>query len=81
MQIVFYVTPIIWSTKNLPDRANLIFIDLNPFYHMIEIVRSPLLNQWPGSVSWVFAIIMATMGWILVIKIFGKYKDRIPYWV
>ena len=42
IQVVFFLTPIFWSPEALPSRPA--FVVLNPFYHLIEIVRAPLLG-------------------------------------
>ena len=45
IQVVFYVTPIFWSIQSVGGRPA--FVALNPFYHLIEIVRAPLLGMKP----------------------------------
>ncbi len=43
LQILFFLTPVIWRKEDLPGKA--ILVDFNPFYHLIEIVRAPLLGS------------------------------------
>jgi ABC-type polysaccharide/polyol phosphate export permease len=44
MQILFYVTPILYKTDRLADRPRLAwFVNLNPFAVLLELVRQPLL--------------------------------------
>lgn len=44
MQVLFYVTPVIFPAELLRRRADLSFVvDLNPMYHVLEVVRRPLL--------------------------------------
>ncbi len=45
MQVLFYVTPIIWPAELLRERGVGQVIDLNPFYHIVEVVRRPLLSS------------------------------------
>jgi lipopolysaccharide transport system permease protein len=42
LQLSFFVTPIMWEPSGLQYKA--IFL-LNPIYHLIEIVRAPLLGE------------------------------------
>lgn len=43
LQISMFVTPIFWEPKQLGDRFAR-FVDFNPLYHYVDIVRSPLLG-------------------------------------
>jgi ABC-type polysaccharide/polyol phosphate export permease len=81
VQVMFYLTPIIWSTALLPAHAGTSLIDFNPFYHLINIVRAPLLGEAPSSLSWTVAILMALFGWTATLAFFGRYYKRIPYWL
>ena len=82
LQIAFYVTPIVWMPSQLiGTRRGFIFLDVNPLYHMIEIVRAPLLGSMPTLTNWLVSIAMAVFGWIFALVIYGKYKNRISYWL
>ncbi len=80
LQVMFYATPIMWMPQNLPDHA-LSFLDFNVFYHLLSIVREPLLGRMPMMESWYVAIGMAVVGWIITLAFFGRYRWRIPYWL
>jgi lipopolysaccharide transport system permease protein len=56
-------------------------LDLNPFYHFIQIVRAPLLDQEPSLENWVVSISIAVVGWIVTLMLFGRYRRRIAYWL
>ena len=44
MQVLFYVTPVIFPAELLRRRTDLSFVvNLNPMYHLLEVVRRPLL--------------------------------------
>jgi lipopolysaccharide transport system permease protein len=81
LQVVFYLTPVIWMPKLLPARAGMYLLDLNPFYHMLEIVRAPLLGQIPSMANWIVSVTLALLGWIATIAFFGRYKNRVAYWL
>lgn len=81
LQVVFYLTPIMWMPNLLPQRAGLYLLDLNPAYHLLEIVRSPLLGQLPTETNWVVSLVMALVGWGMAIAVYGRYKRRIAYWL
>lgn len=81
LQIIFYLTPIMWMPSLLPQRAGLYLLDLNPAYHLLEIVRSPLLGQLPTLMNWEVSLGLAAIGWVITLAVYGRYKRRIPYWL
>lgn len=81
LQILFYLTPIMWMPNLLPKRAGLYLLDLNPAYHLLEIVRAPLLGQLPTLMNWEVSLGFALVGWGLAIAVYGRYKQRIAYWL
>lgn len=81
MQVVFYLTPIMWMPNLLSDRAGLYLLPLNPVFHLLEIVRSPLLGQFPTMNNWVVSLALALIGWVMALTIYGRYKRRIAYWL
>lgn len=81
LQVLFYLTPIVWMPGLMPERVGALLLTLNPFYHLIELVRLPLLAGAPAGESWVVAAGMAVMGWAATLVFFGRYKHRVPYWL
>lgn len=81
MQVVFYLTPVIWLPKLLTHRTGELLLNLNPFYHLIDLVRAPLLGNIPMASSYYTAIVMAILGVIFSTCMLSKYKYRVPYWV
>ncbi|MDF3055636.1 MAG: transporter permease [Gammaproteobacteria bacterium] len=81
IQVVFYLTPIIWMPSLLPGRSALYLLDLNPAYHLLEVVRAPLLGDMPSMMSWWVLSAMALLGCFLTLLFYGRYKRRIAYWL
>ncbi|UOD49731.1 ABC transporter permease [Orrella daihaiensis] len=81
LQIAFYVTPIIWMPSLLSGRREFVFLDLNPFYHLIEIVRAPILGTAPTLTNWLVSLGMALIGWVFTLIVYARYKRRISYWL
>ena len=81
LQIAFYITPIIWMPSMISGRRGFIFLDLNPFYHLIEVVRAPLLGIAPTATNWLVSIGMVLVGWAITLVFYGRYKSRISYWL
>ena len=81
LQVFFYLTPIMWMPTALPQQSGLYLLSWNPAYHLLEIVRSPLLGRLPTSTNWKVAILLAFVGWAVAIVLFGRYRRRIAYWL
>ncbi|MEX3931241.1 ABC transporter permease [Paraburkholderia phymatum] len=81
LQVVFYLTPIVWIPKTLPSASAVYLLNLNPVYHLIEIVRAPLLGDLPTMLNWTYSGGMAIIGWVVALLVYGRYKRRIAYWL
>ena len=81
LQVFFYVTPIIWMPNALSARSASLLVEPNPVYHLVQLVRSPILGSSPTIMNWSVAIAMAVIGSLVALWFFGKYKKRIAYWL
>ena len=79
VQVMFFLTPIIWKPELLPERTPV--LDFNPFYHLVEIVRAPMLGRYPAPASWLGMLAMALGGWLLTLLVYRRYRWRLAYWV
>lgn len=79
VQILFFLTPIIWNAEQLDGYS--FVLQLNPFYHMLELVRAPLLGQAPVLINWMVAGVLLLIGGIGTALIFGRYRSRIVFWI
>lgn len=79
MQFAIFMTPVFW----LPDRfgAHRAFLDLNPFYHMLQAVRAPLLGAPVSDHTYMTLAIMAVGGWTLTFSIFAQTRRRIVHYL
>ena len=79
MRIGFFITPVIWMPEFLPQRVAL--LEWNPFYHFLEVVRSPLLGQAPSFISWLVVAGVTLGGWAATLCMYCLFRRRIAYWV
>jgi ABC-type polysaccharide/polyol phosphate export permease len=79
VQVVFFITPIIWKPEALQDRTWI--ADYNPLYAMIEIVRAPLLNQPVHNWLLVMVGLTTVAGCAGTYIVFRRFRHRIPYWI
>jgi lipopolysaccharide transport system permease protein len=79
VQIVFFVTPIMWKPELL--RARTYIAEFNPFYHLVEVVRAPLLGTWPSTTNYVAVLLITLINFLVVGTFFARFRSRISYWV
>jgi ABC-2 type transport system permease protein len=79
MQMMFLLTPILWRPDQVPGREAV--SRLNPFYYFVELIREPLLDR-PGSPDiWAVAILITLGGLAVALPLYGRFRDRIVYWL
>lgn len=79
LQMIFLATPILWQ-KNLLQGREFLY-EANIFFHLIEVVRSPILEGIIPYKS--IAIILAAVLLLAAILSFveERYKKSIVYWI
>jgi ABC-type polysaccharide/polyol phosphate export permease len=80
LQITLFLTPIFWSPDQMTGRA-VLFAQLNPLFHLVEIVREPMLGIAPSPLHWVVVLGITAVGWTLAIQVLAKFRHRIVYWI
>ena len=80
-QALFYATPIIWDRSFLDEKISILIVELNPFFHLLSIVRSPLLGEDPVLFSWIYCVAMAVIGVAFTLYFYGRCMRKISYWV
>jgi lipopolysaccharide transport system permease protein len=81
LPIFFYLTPIIWMPDFMPGKLGLRLLEFNPFYHMISLVRAPLMGDIPSYNTWIFCGIAAVLGWIVAMLVYARSRDRVVFWL
>jgi teichoic acid transport system permease protein len=82
VRVLMYVTPILWSTENLPASVNTI-LKLNPLYYIVEGYRSSLLGtSWyfieHGKYTiyfWCLVLVLFSLGSIIHVKFRKHFVD------
>jgi lipopolysaccharide transport system permease protein len=79
LMILYYVTPVLWQPQSLKN--NRWVYDYNPFFHLIEVVRAPILGSAASlnSYIWCFGAILVSA--LLYFFAMSKFRDRIAYWL
>jgi lipopolysaccharide transport system permease protein len=79
VQIAFFVTPISWMPRLLDQNPSI--LKYNPLVYLLDIVRAPLLGDFPSSMSWAVNLSMAIVGCAISFVLFSIARSRIAFWV
>jgi ABC-type polysaccharide/polyol phosphate export permease len=80
VQVAFFISPVIWTRAQIAsDHSFLIY--LNPFAIFLELLREPLLGRAPDTYYWVSGIVILLAGTALMLPFYGRYRQRISYYV
>ncbi len=80
MQFAMFMTPVFWKSDRFGE--NHIFLELNPFYHVLQAVR--------GAAAWgrrsprtpiSSLVVMAVVGWAVTFSIFAVTRRRIVHYL
>jgi len=79
VQFAMFMTPVFWLPGGrLLDHAVLL---LNPFYHLLEVVRAPLLGQPVDARTYLVLGAMAVLGWAGTFTTFALIRRRIVHYL
>ncbi len=76
---MMFATPIMWPVSLLDGAA--IIAEINPLYHLLEIVRAPMLGTAPELQSWLITSGMAIAGSLFAAALLVSKARRIVFWL
>lgn len=79
IQLIFFFTPILWMKKVLTTHGWV--TEYNPFYHVVEIVRAPLLGTAPSGILWVYMLLYIAIAAFVALIFLRKFRHRVAYWL
>lgn len=79
VQLAFFLSPVLWKREMLGRHQWA--ADVNPLYHLLEVVRAPLLGDAVSTRSWLAVLALTVVGFAITIPFFARYRARIAYWV
>ena len=77
--VLIWLTPVLYQPGQLGDKQ--VFLLLNPFYSLMEVMRNPLMNQPVSLHFWLIAIAVGVVGWGGAVLLFARSRHRIAYWL
>jgi ABC-type polysaccharide/polyol phosphate export permease len=79
LQIALFVTPIFWTPDQLANHA--VMVQMNVLFHLVDVVRAPLLGTAPAALSYVAVSLLAVVGWLVTFDLYSRFRRRVPYWL
>lgn len=80
LNILFFLSPIIWTKDFLPENK-IIFVDINPIYHILNILRGCVINFHFESKSFLIVCLISLIFWILALISKKYFKNNFLYWL
>jgi ABC-2 type transport system permease protein len=88
VQLAYFATPIIWRVDLIENQLAqrglgwmVLLVQLNPFYRLVDVLRSPCLAKFPTATTWEYLVVMAVIGWTITLLGYRKTYRRIVYWL
>lgn len=79
LQVVFFLTPIFWMPNTMSHRPML--AEANPLYHMVEVVRAPILGQPATAANWQVVLLCCASAALLAMATTTLTQKRLALWL
>lgn len=79
MQVMFFMTPIFWIPGSNMDRH--IVLEANPFFHLLEIFRQPLLGGSASAQNWIVSLACLGVVAVLAVISLAATRKRVFMWL
>ncbi len=79
LQLAFLMTPVLWRAEQITTRR--FITDANPFYHLLEIIRDPLLGHTASLTNWAVALSILACTAVLALLTLPATRGRVALWV
>ncbi|NCT69458.1 MAG: ABC transporter permease [Xanthomonadaceae bacterium] len=79
---VFLITPIFWFADSAPPGTMQgALMRGNPFHHMLEVIRAPLLGTQIEPLTFIYLGVMTVLGILLAAIFYSRFARRVPAWL
>ena len=79
-QAMFMLTPVFWRRSQMPPKMQWI-VTFNPFAHLLEIVRQPLLGHPALASDWIASVIFLLLCTIATVVSLTLFRRRVIFWL
>lgn len=78
LNMLFFITPVFWSIAMLGDHAWI--ASINPMFHILEILRQPLLGKSASWLSYVTVIVIGFSLFLVGLMVFKANRNKLAFW-
>lgn len=79
-RFLFFMTPILWVYDERGPALKFV-ADMNPFTHLIEIFRAPMMGEYPDILSVCVSVSVTVLGCLGTLLLAARARQRLPFWV
>lgn len=79
LQFMVFFTPVYWMPRVINLKSP--FLTYNPLYHLLEVVRQPLLGHAPSSETLLVTFGLAVLGWAITLVVFARQRRDVIFWI
>lgn len=79
LNFISILTPIYWKPSLISKYQ--IVLDVNPFYHLFQVFREPLLGETPSILNYAITGGGMVVGWVITAIVFNITYKKIVFWV
>ncbi|MFC4860140.1 ABC transporter permease [Pseudomonas sp. MAHUQ-62] len=80
LQMLFFVTPIMFPAKILEGKGLGLIFQLNPFYYLIDVVRHPILqNELTVPENYLYAGLYVLLTWLAALLVALRLDSRVVF--
>lgn len=82
LQSIWFISPVYFEAHIFRDNHIGFLVDNNPIYHILEIIRAPLLlGQWPHIIDYAFCIGIAMVGMCCMIWTAWRMESKTIFYL
>jgi ABC-type polysaccharide/polyol phosphate export permease len=79
VQVAMFLTPVFWRPDAI--KSHRFMLDGNPFHHMLEVTRRPLLGEPVHANSYIILVVAAVIGWVVAFLLFARTRRRLVHFL
>ncbi|MGJ8663561.1 MAG: ABC transporter permease [Marinicella sp.] len=79
VMVVFLITPVLWPPPF--EFADSLYFQLNPFYHLLELIRAPILHAQVPVLSLYVSVGLLLINILLCLMFYRKVKNNLVLWL
>lgn len=82
LQLIWFISPVYFEVKMFRNGGMNGLVDYNPVYHLLQIIRAPLLDgQWPTITNYFFCLSTVVVLSLLAFAVGRKSESKVVFYL